>query len=308
MTDTTPGGFADTPGPEATPEQDADIRALLAFLRDEPMEMPADVAARLDAVIAEERRTSAAAVGVVSALDDSAEPTSPHLAPVTVLPVATRRRGPSMRAVKVVGGVAAAALVVVGGINLVGGLGAGTSRETATTAGASAAASGAPSTADGAAGGFSSGSGGTRLTASGATYAPTTLAVQAATLAGLSLGTVKEGVVTGSVSTDGSTVAPVATPAPSLAPASGYGVLAAPTDARALAAAALTTDKVAACVKTLTDGDGTVALAVDAGTWTGKDALMVILPTKGDATSLDVIVVTRDCSPDFLTFQRIPRP
>ena len=61
-------------------------------------------------------------------------------------------------------------------------------------------------------------------------------------------------------------------------------------------------------MKTLTDGDGTVALAVDAGTWTGKDALMVILPTKGDATSLDVIVVTRDCSPNFLTFQRIPRP
>jgi hypothetical protein len=85
-------------------------------------------------------------------------------------------------------------------------------------------------------------------------------------------------------------------------------VAAAATAARTLAAAALTPDKAAACVSTLTDGDGTQALAVDAGTWQGKAALMVILPTKGDATSLDVIVVTRDCSPSFLTFQRIPRP
>ncbi len=57
MTDTTPGGFADTPGPDATAEQDADVRALLSFLRHEPLELPADVRARLEAVLAEERRT-----------------------------------------------------------------------------------------------------------------------------------------------------------------------------------------------------------------------------------------------------------
>ena len=297
-------GFADTPGPDSTPEQDVDVRALLAFLRDEPLEMPPDVAARLEAVIAEERRTAAAAVGAASALGDPTESSPAALAPVTVLPVATRRRGPSMTAFKVVGGVAAAALVVVGGINLLGGLGSSTSLETATSSGG---ASAAPSAA---AGGTTTDTreGGTRLTASGATYTPALLAGQASTLAGVALGTVKDGVVTGSVSTDGSTLAPVATPAPTVAPASGYGVGAAPTDARALAAAALTTDKVAACVKTLTDGDGTQALAVDAGTWKGKDALLVVLPTKGDATSLDVLVVTRDCSPSFLTFQRIPRP
>ena len=48
MTDRTPDGVADTPGPDATPEQDSDVRALLAFLRDQPMEMPPDVAARLE--------------------------------------------------------------------------------------------------------------------------------------------------------------------------------------------------------------------------------------------------------------------
>ena len=49
-------------------------------------------------------------------------------------------------------------------------------------------------------------------------------------------------------------------------------------------------------------------MAVDAGTWAGTPALMVILPTTDDPSSLDVFVVTRDCSPTFLTFVRIPRP
>jgi hypothetical protein len=101
---------------------------------------------------------------------------------------------------------------------------------------------------------------------------------------------------------------PGATPATAPQSTSWYVVSGAPTDARALAAAALTPEKAATCVGMLTDGDGTQALAVDAGTWQGRPALMVILPTKRDAASLDVIVVTRDCSPDFLTFQRIPRP
>ena len=290
MSDLTPGGLADTPGPDATPEQDADVRALLAFLRDQPMEMPPEVAARLDAVLAEERRTSAAAAGVASALGDPAEPVAAPFAPVTVLPVASRRRGPSMTAFKVVGGIAAAALVVVGGINLLGGLGSGTSVETATSLGgasaAPSAAAGGPTT--------DAGMGGTRLTASGAVYSPRTLAAQATTLAGISLGAVKAADAT----------APVETAQGS----SGYVVSAAPTDTRSLAAAAVTTDKVAACVKTLTGGDGTQAVAVDAGTWEGKAALLVILPTQGDSATLDVIVVTRDCSPSFLTFQRIPRP
>ncbi len=306
MTDTTPDGFADTPGPDATPEQDADVRALLAFLRDEPMEMPPEVAARLDAVIAEERRTSAAAAVAASALRDTEESSATPLAPVTVLPVATRRRGPSTTAFKVVGGIAAAAVVVVGGINLLGGLGSSRSLDTASTAGS---ASSAPAAA---AAGSSEpeGDAGTRLTASGVAYTPTTLATQATTLAGLSLGTVKaaDGATTGSVTGAGSTPAPQATPTATDQRTSAYSLAAAPTDARALEAATLTPEKVAACVSTLTDGDGTHALAVDAGTWQGKAALMVILPTKGDATSLDVIVVTRDCSPDFLTFQRIPRP
>jgi hypothetical protein len=309
MIDRPADGSADTPGPEATAEQDADVRALLAFLRDEPMEMPADVAARLDAVIAEERRTSAAAAAAAMPLDDRTETSATRLAPVTVLPVATRR-GPSMRAFTVVGGIAAAALVVVGGLNLLGGLGSSTSRDSASTAGAaSSAPSAAPS--DGVA---AEGSGGTRLTASGATYTAKTLSAQAATLAGISLGTVKATDRTAALSGSGTDATGESAPAPGATPATapqsttGYTVGAAPTDARALAAAALTPEKVTACVGTLTDGDGTQALAVDAGTWLGTAALMVILPTKGDTASLDVIVVTRDCSPNFLTFQRIPRP
>jgi hypothetical protein len=285
-------GFADTPGPDATPDQDADVRALLAFLRDEPVEMPPEVAARLDAVLAEERRTSAAAEGAASALADPAEPSATPLAPVTVLPVASRRRGPSMTAFTVVGGIAAAALVVVGGITLIGGLGSSTSLETA-----SSSAGGASSAPSAAAGGSTADVRGTRLTASGATYAPSTLAAQATTLAGISLGTMK------AADAASPQAAASVTPGPT-----SYSVEAAPTDTRSLAAASLTPDAIAACVSTLTDGDGTQAVAVDAGTWEGKAALMVILPTKGDAANLDVFVVTRACSPDFLTFQRIPRP
>jgi hypothetical protein len=317
-------GFADTPGPDATPEQDADVRALLAFLRDEPLELPPDVAARLDAVIAEERRTSTAAAGAASALADPAESSATPLAPVTVLPVATRRRGASLTAFTVVGAIAAAIVVVVGGITVVRGLGSGSGADSAGTV---TAASAVPSTAASETLAPEAATS-TRLTASGASYAPSSLAAQASTLAGLSLGTVKTADRTATDAGQGTAPGYASTPVPTpsatdgnltgAATGSGGGattggswataMVAAPTDARALEAATLTPDKVASCVRTLTDGDGTQALAVDAGTWQGKAALLVILPTQGDATSLDVIVVTRDCSPDFLTFQRIPRP
>ena len=74
MTDSTPGGFADTPGPDATPEQDADVRALLAFLRDEPVEMPPEVELRLYAVLAEERRSAAAVVGATPTASSATRP------------------------------------------------------------------------------------------------------------------------------------------------------------------------------------------------------------------------------------------
>ena len=55
--------------------------------------------------------------------------------------------------------------------------------------------------------------------------------------------------------------------------------------------AALTADAAAGCVRALTEGDGSTALAVDSGSYQGQPAVVVVIPTKGDPTSLDVFVV-----------------
>ncbi len=74
-------------------------------------------------------------------------------------------------------------------------------------------------------------------------------------------------------------------------------------------AAALTPDAATLCVRVLTDGDGTTALAVDSGSYAGHPAIVVVVPTQGDPASLDVFVVKPGCgtgSADILEFQRIP--
>ncbi len=136
---TEPHELDDTPGPDATPEQEAFVAGLLASLGPDDIPMPDDVAARLDAVLAQERRTSAAgAASAAASLSDAGTdlPGVAPLAPVTVLP--TQRRGPSLRAFQWVGGLAAAALVVVGGAAVLNGAGL-TSGDSSTSGSAASA-------------------------------------------------------------------------------------------------------------------------------------------------------------------------
>jgi len=280
VTDPTPDGFADTPGPQATPEQDADIRALLAFLRDQPLEMPPDVVARLDAVIAEERRTGASTLGTggaTAATAESSDDDARSLAPVTVLPTHGSRRGPSRRAFAVVGGLAAAALVVVGGVNLLGGIGG----QSSTTSAGSSAAPAMGSVPESAVGGITR----TRVSASGTAYTTAALAAQARSL----VADARRATTT----SDASVPSAAATPVPGVA--SGVNSPAA-TRSGGTAYGALSATAAAGCVSSLTQNDGSVAIAVDAGTYQGKPALVVVVASKDDPTSLDVWVVPPTCS------------
>lgn len=75
---------------------------------------------------------------------------------------------------------------------------------------------------------------------------------------------------------------------------------------------ALQSSTLDACVAALTGTTGVVPVAVDTGRYAGKPAVVVVLPTTGDAASLDVWVVGPGCGtapePDVLEFQRIDRP
>ena len=272
MTDITPGGFADTPGPEATPEQDADVRALLSFLRDEPLEMPADVRARLDAVIAEERHAAAVAVAgagtTTSGVDGSDDRVGP-VAPVTVLP--TQPRGPSTRAFRIVGGLAAAALVVLGGVTVLHGLGGGSS-SSSSTASSSAAGGAADATT------------GTKVTATGTHYSQASLAAQATAL------------VAAARAASPAADRTVAVPSPATESGTTYS-------------AALTPVAADACVRAVTEGDGSTAVAVDSGSYDGQPAVVVVVPPPDAPGSLDVFVVKPGCGAggaDLFEFQRIP--
>jgi len=300
MTERTPDGFADTPGPDATPEQDADVRSLLAFLRDEPVEMPPEVERRLYAVLAEERRSAAAVSGAPTAAsgDDGEQGAGAWTAPVTVLPArsTSARRGPSRRVFQVVGGLAAAALVVVGAVNVLGGIGS-TGSSTSTSTGA------ASSSAGSVAGAAPEAAGSTVVTASGTAYAKSTLATQVLAL------TTAARTPTKLSTADAATPAPSAPSASSAAQGTQSTVGATTSGSTAYRGAMQSLQApgaAAACVNALTAGETSDALAIDAGTFAGKPALVVVVPTQGDPSTLDVFVVPLDCSPSFVDFERVP--
>ncbi|MFC6239572.1 hypothetical protein ACFQGU_17005, partial [Longivirga aurantiaca] len=116
----------DSDGPEATAEQEAFVSGLLGSLRRDDPPMPDDVIRRLDAVLAEERRTGAPLLGVIAG-GAGEEATDGQSAPaslpdnVSVLPTAAERRGPSSRSFRLLGGLAAAAVLVVGGATVLNG-------------------------------------------------------------------------------------------------------------------------------------------------------------------------------------------
>lgn len=64
----------------------------------------------------------------------------------------------------------------------------------------------------------------------------------------------------------------------------------------------------AACVANLADGPVT-PLAVDAARYDGKPATIIVLPTAGSASTVDVFVVAPDCPKGtFIAWQRVGRP
>ena len=123
------------------------------------------------------------------------------------------------------------------------------------------------------------------------------------------------------------TQASVAAAVPRLLAADGPKVMANP-EADAPTRAADTTDSgydarlsegsaLSACVTAITDDPDTpvvempTPLVVDVAKFDGKAATVIVLPTAGDATRLDVYVVGPDCGPDdakVLHFARVPRP
>ena len=298
MTDTTPGGFADTPGPDATPEQDADVRALLGALRHADVPMPDDVWTRLAAVIAEEQRTALASGAPAAAASDD-DAVVPGLAPVTVLPTAEERTARSSRsALPWVLGAAAAVVVVGGAYGVVHGLTG--SSAISTSAGAVSPAPEAASDA------------GTVVTASGTAYTTAKLQAQARALVASTVG---RSATFGSK--DQSTPA---SPTTGQVPGLSSGQVPAPTPtgvrtpmaASAVPAYAALVPQGAAltrCIDELSGTPGTTPVAIDVGTYNDKPALVVVLPSADDPASLDVIVVPANCtSSDFAQLVRVPRP
>lgn len=287
----------DTPGPFATPAQDADVRALLGTLRAEDVPMPDDVVRRINAAVVAERVASTLPDSPAALVDaDSDErATGRHAATVTVLPSAEERRGPSYRGFTKLLAVAAAVVVVAG----VGGIlvkNAGTfSGGAATSAGAGA--SQAPEAADS--------SGGTPVDVSktagtGVNYSAAQLATQTRSLVSGKVPaaapeSTRSPVATGATASPG-TGTDGATPQPSRNPLMSLPV-------------GSVLDR---CVQLITTSATPPApVAVDSGTYEGKPALVIVLPSEDDATSLDVFVVSPDCGqgsePDLYEFQRVPR-
>lgn len=281
----TPSGTPDPydpPGPDATPEQDALVRGLLESLRADDPPMPDHVVARLDAALAQERLSGAAPLvtgaGAGAGAGDGDEDRAtaiPGDATVTVLPQQRRRPERSTTALQWLVG-AAAAVLVVGGVGaVVRGTFTGSSSDTAASGALAEQAQ-------------------ERVLATGTTYDKDTLAEKVQALVTDPAG---EGVAPGlapSDSTDAtdSTAEPDSgTPGP---------------DVGQLSAGAL-----AGCVEQLAGATGIEPVVVDRAVYEGRSALVVVLVTTGDPSTLDIFVVSPDCtrdSGDVLEFQRVPAP
>lgn len=270
----------DTPGPEATPEQEAYAVGLLASLRADDTEIPDHVAARIDGVLAELRRTEPVAAGAAGALVDSDDAAISTAAPAlggeaTVLPLPTaRRESGTTRTFRWVAGAAAAVIVVAGGAAVIRGASNGSS-----TSGASLAAGDASS----------GGRNPAPIRSSGTSYSSAELASQATALvASVSQGEQPE-------------VAP-ATPEPAQTEGTGE---------QPAARSLLSPDTLSACLEQLTGAPGASPVAVDQGTYEGKPADVVVLPSPDDPQRLEVWVIGPGCTREnvqMYEFRTIPVP
>jgi hypothetical protein len=274
-------------GPEATDEQSAFVSGLLGTLRADDPPMPDDVVRRLDAVLAQERLTRLEAAGVTSLpvaaaaeASDEGATAATATAPVTVLPDRAERRGPGMRSFKVLGGVAAAvALVAVGAVIGTSGLGG------------SSGSSGGSSTVVAAAG--------VPVADTATTYSKTGLEQQARDLVG-SVRTQAYSVVTPEPAP------PESAPTDAGAPESPTSASSAPADD-----GVVTGQELAGCVAELTGRTDVTPIVVDQGTYAGRPAEVLVLPTDGEAGSVDVWVVVAGCrqgSVELLDFRRLALP
>ncbi|MFN8167934.1 MAG: hypothetical protein U0S36_04025 [Candidatus Nanopelagicales bacterium] len=257
----------DTPGPEATPEQEAFVSGLLGSLREDDPGIPDHVAARIDGVLAELARSSSGAVAAAgtglagaAALVDGEDQTSPAHGTVTVLP-APRERRPSAttRTFRWVAGAAAAIVVIGGGAAVIRGAGTGSS-SSATSAGAAAPEAGDP----------------VPIRSSGTEYSSQDLEAKAQRLVSGFSGVPASG-------SDGSSGTPRVS-------ASGK-----------VPGALLRPETLADCIEQLTGRPGVVPIAVDQGTYDGKPADIVVLPSADDPTKLEVWAIGPGCTKDDST-------
>lgn len=257
------------------PEAPAWVAELLAGLPADDPQIPDDVASRLDAVLA----TLAASPGPAPAAGGDAagaapgagDDADPATGPATVVPIGasggSRHRGgrPNPWAHRLLlGGVAAAAVVVLGGLGFV----AVQRGSTTHPSDGIVVADSAGSPAQPPAAYVSSG-----LAYTSANLVPTARELLVAT--GLAAPTVAAPTVTPPTTS-------TATPAPS------------PGRVENLTGAA---DRPSAtCVTALTGSTSAAPLVVDEATYNGKPAFVVVLPTDDDPSTVDVWVVERTCS------------
>ena len=266
-------------GPEATPEQEAFVSGLLGSLRRDDPPMPDDVIRRLDAVLAEERRTGAPVLGVIPGGGGDAEGTPASLPDnVSVLPTAAERRGPSMRSFRVLGGIAAAAVLVVGGATILNNTNRG-------TAGSESAGGGSPVAAS--------------ITDTGTAYSANTFADQATRLADQAdeKGAPPE--------------SPASAPSSETTDTESTAQPAVTESASSADAEPLTPERALLCTKEISEGTVAEPLLVDQGTYDGRDAEIYVLPSVDDPASYDVYVVAAGCTTgesELLNFRRVAVP
>lgn len=277
----------DSDGPEATAEQEAFVSGLLGSLRRDDPAMPDDVIRRLDAVLAEERRTGAPVLGVIAggAGDDASDgPAAPASLPdnVSVLPTAAERRGPSSRSFRLLGGLAAAAVLVVGGATVLNGgiFGGSNGSDTSSGAGNPAAAS--------------------MVQDSGTAYSQDSLPSLAEGLVAKAAPRTAEGAPESPQPAPSSETTATDSTAEPGATGSASSVVGPVTPERALL-----------CTAEISDGTVATPLLVDQGTYDGRDAEIYVLPSVDEPGSYDVIVVAAGCTTDqseLLAFRRVAKP
>ena len=261
-------------------DDDAYVSALLAGLP--AVVMPAEVAARLDAALAE--------AALTGPTDPEADPEADvrAAAAATVVPITSARssRWRDPRILKV----AAAVVLVLGG----GGLAIKAISASSSSTSTAASAGGAPRAA-------------AQLSVNSAhAYTAGSLASDVRALVA---GSLPKAPTTGQDSAAGSTLEPRPTVSGAVdSPNPGYGT----TVTQPLKELTATVDTLAPCIAALEEGITAVTpFAIDAGTYDGRPALIVVLPNKEDAAYYDVFVVGAKCGQgndaDFIAYKRVPR-